>query len=110
MVNVAFAVNTDYCSGCQTCQVACREINRVPFEERWLEVRKGAPTCVDGRLRLHYSHVPELDKCIDCVEQVESPYCQEVCPSHCLFVGERDGVLACVLDSKDKWSVVFGSM
>lgn len=105
MRKVAFAVCTEFCNGCQTCQVACREINRVPFKERWLEVHRNAPKLVDDRLRLRCLHAPELDKCVNCLDQDEQPYCQQVCPSKCLLVGGYEEVMERISSSEDAWSV-----
>lgn len=100
---IGFFVNTDYCNGCQTCQVACREINRVPFDETWLSVVRGKPKRVGGALRMHFSPVPELDRCAQCLAQEEEPYCQAVCPSRCLRVGLYDDLEPLVSGSEDGW-------
>lgn len=100
---IGFFVNTDYCNGCQTCQVACREINRVPFEEQWLTVGRNKPKYVDGKLRVQYSYTPELDKCAQCLMQDEEPYCQAVCTGRCLKVGLFSDIEPLVSESKDRW-------
>ena len=102
---IGFFVNADYCNGCQACQVACREINRVPFDETWLAVLRGKPKTVGGRLRLHYSHVPALDKCAACLAEEEGPYCQAICPSKCLKVGRYEDLAPMIEHSSDAWSV-----
>lgn len=100
---IGFFVNTDYCNGCQTCQVGCREINRVPFEEQWLSVTRNHPKLVDGELRLQFSYLPELDKCANCLTEDEEPYCQAVCTGHCLRVGLCSDIEPEIARSKDRW-------
>ncbi len=72
---VGMLLNTDRCTGCYSCQSACRDINRVPFEEKWLEVVRRKPTVIDGDLRLYHLLAPALDKCAECVERENPPLC-----------------------------------
>lgn len=103
---IGFFVNTDYCNGCQACQVACREINRVPFGETWLTVIRDKPKMRGGdKLQMRFSHIPELDKCALCLKEEEEPYCQAICPSKCLKVAYYRDMAPVLADSDDRWSV-----
>ena len=106
---IVFAVSTDYCNGCQACQVACREINRVPFGDTWLTVVRGKPKNVGGSTRMRFSFVPELDKCAHCIQEEEGPYCQEICPSKCLAVGLFDRLAPTVFDSDEPWAIIMAT-
>ena len=99
---VGMLLNTDSCTGCYSCQSACRDINRVPFEEKWLEVVRRKPTVIDGDLRLYHLLAPALDKCAECVERENPPLCVKVCMANCLYVAPVEK-LTPMLKNKGQW-------
>jgi Fe-S-cluster-containing dehydrogenase component len=99
---VGMLLNTDRCTGCYSCQSACRELNRVPFEEKWLEVVRRKPNLIDGELRLYHLLAPALDKCAECVEQENPPLCVRVCMASCLYVAPVEK-LTPLLKTKGQW-------
>jgi heterodisulfide reductase subunit A len=61
------------CTGCQTCDVACKQEHGLPVGLRWTQVLPDGPREIDGRLRLRYSVK-------DC-KHYNRPPCQEACPA-----------------------------
>ncbi len=83
--SVGMLVLLDQCTGCFSCQTACRETNHFSYDEKWLEVVRREPVVVDGQLRMYHLLAPSLDKCADCVKK-GPPLCVKVCMGNCLFV------------------------
>ncbi len=99
---VGMLLNAERCTGCFSCQAACREVNHVPFEEKWLEVVRRKPVIVDGDLRLYHLLAPQLDKCAECVARENPPLCVSLCMANCLYVAPVDKLLP-LLKNKGKW-------
>ncbi len=99
---VGVLLNAERCTGCYSCQSACREANHVPLEEKWLEVVRRKPVIVDGELNLYHLLAPTLEKCAECVERQNPPLCERVCMASCLYVAPVDKLLP-LLKNKGKW-------
>lgn len=99
---VGVLLNAERCTGCYSCQSACREANQVPFEEKWLEVVRRKPVMIDGELSLYHLIAPPLDKCASCVEHENPPLCVRVCMATSLFVAPVEKLLP-MLKNKGKW-------
>lgn len=92
--NTGMLVRVDACLGCQACQVACREENGFGYDELWMEMIRRKPHKVSGELRNYHVGAPQLDKCAACAKKDHRPLCVSVCPTKCLYVGEKDALLA----------------
>ncbi len=99
---VGMLLDAERCTGCYSCQSACRDTNQVPFSERWLEVIRRKPVFVDGELRMYHLLAPELDKCAVCVQREYPPLCERVCMASCLFVAPVEK-LEPIMKKKGKW-------
>ncbi len=99
---VGMLLDAQRCTGCYSCQSACREANLVPFEEKWLEVVRRKPVIVDGELNLYHLLAPVLEKCAECVEHQTPPLCVRVCMASCLNVAPVEKLLP-LLKNKGKW-------
>ncbi|HJF61905.1 MAG TPA: hypothetical protein K8W22_00420 [Gordonibacter urolithinfaciens] len=93
MASIGMLLNTDRCTGCYSCQTACREANRFGYDEKWMEVVRRDPRPVDGRLRLYHLVAPNLDKCGACYGRDPRPLCTKVCTTGALQVGPVEGLL-----------------
>ena len=65
MASIGMLLNTDRCTGCYSCQTACREANRFGYDEKWMEVVRRDPR----------------------------PLCTKVCTTGALQVGPVEGLL-----------------
>jgi len=99
---VGVLLNAERCTGCYSCQSACREVNQVPFNEKWLEVVRRKPNIIDGELRLYHLIAPPLDKCAECVGRESPPLCERVCMASSLFVGPVEKLIP-LLKNDGKW-------
>lgn len=87
---IGMLLDLDMCTGCYTCQTACRETNHYGYDEQWMQVIRRNPYFVDGKLRMYHLVAPSLDKCGPCYRANPDPLCAKVCSSAALFVGPVD--------------------
>ncbi len=87
----AFFVNSDACSGCKTCQVACKDRYDLPPGIHWrrvIEIAAGGWQQIDGAW---VSTVVAYNLSVACHHCVE-PLCADACPSDAIWKRE-DGLV-----------------
>jgi len=75
------------------CETACREANGYGYGEQWMQVLRGKPYYVDGKLRMNHLVAPSLDKCGGCAADGSEPLCSKCCPTNALKFGLASEVL-----------------
>ena len=88
MSQYALTIGEAFCWGCQTCEVACKQENRLPDGVKLIEVREDGPRMVAGRLDFSFRVI----RCRHCAE----PPCIDACPAEAI-TRRPDGIV--VLDS-----------
>ena len=84
MARKGFYVNIDRCTGCRTCQVACKDVNDL---EVGLNFRRVATFEVGSYPNARMYHLPM--GCNHC----NTPACTAVCPTGAMYVDEEDGTV-----------------
>jgi len=84
MVELSLLINTDLCFGCQTCEIACKQENRLGTGPRWIHVIEVGPEKIGGVLKLGYRPM----RCLHC----SNPPCKEVCPTEAISK-RKDGIV-----------------
>lgn len=84
---IALLLDLDDCTGCFSCEAACRETHRYPYDEDWMRCERREPFLVDGALRQYHLVAPVLDKCAACYEANPNPLCVSGCPTRALKIG-----------------------
>ena len=51
---IAMLLDLDDCTGCFSCEAACRETHRYGYEEDWMRTVRRDPFLVDGKLRQYH--------------------------------------------------------
>lgn len=82
----------EYCTGCQTCCVACRQENGYDENGWGITITEHTYKRPDGRVQVDYLPFP-TKLCTLCAERIESgfdtkPSCVKHCPSACIAYGE----------------------
>lgn len=84
MTKLGFYVNMEVCTGCRTCQVTCKEKNRLPIGE----VFRHVATYETGEYP-HPGHFHYSGSCNHC----ENPACVENCPTGAMYIDSKDGTV-----------------
>lgn len=87
MTRLALVIDEDYCWGCRTCEVACKQENLTPYGIKLLAIRGEVPREADGRLNMIFRALV----CRHC----DDPPCLEACPAGAI-AQRPDGIV--VLD------------
>lgn len=95
MAEISLAVDLDSCTGCFACQNACKMVNDLDVDVKWLRVTPDSckPEEVNGKLYMDRFPVPvSLDACKACPDRVGGavPLCAKVCMGKALFVGDPE--------------------
>ena len=110
---LAFFFDASSCSGCKTCQVACKDKNDLPLGIRWRRVYEvsGGDWTREGE-----AWVPEICSwhvslaCNHCVE----PICMKVCPNQAISKDDRGVVRIdpgkCMGCHYCEWSCPYGAL
>lgn len=72
MSQVNLLVDPEYCTGCHSCEVACKAQNNLPGGYNWINVCQIGPREIGGKLKTEYIPV----RCRHCAQ----PPCIDSCP------------------------------
>ena len=101
MTRRGILINYDYCTGCHSCEVACRVEHGYPDDQGGVIVRQIGPWeyATD---RYQYSFMPiiteQCDQCRGRIEQDKDPMCVHHCQSFVMKYGDVDELSDSVSD------------
>lgn len=108
----ALLVNYEYCTGCHSCEVACKKILDLPKGEFGIKVAEVGPfQYSDGSLKdtWEWTYQPVVTQaCNLCEERTavgKMPMCVQHCQAWCLYYGEAEDLVK-KMDGKTRWSLV----
>jgi len=78
-MNLAFHVDTRYCTGCKTCQLACKDKNELPVGQLWRRVYEVSEGGWEPRGKAWLHSVTAYNISISC-NHCQKCICEEVCP------------------------------
>ena len=84
MMEYALIVNTRDCTGCNACEVACKQEHNLPVGPRWIRVYSDKPQEIEGKPQLRYI----VTHCMHC----SHPPCKDACPVEAISKRE-DGIV-----------------
>lgn len=94
-------INYDYCTGCHSCEMACRVEHGYSDDQGGIVVNQVGPWEYEQD-RFQYSFVPAItDQCDMCAERLEvgkDPSCIHHCQAFVMKYGEAEGLLDAVDD------------
>lgn len=79
-------IDYEYCSGCQSCEVTCKEEHNYPVGKWGIKVLEEGPWEIeDGSGVFNYNYIPvPTDLCDLCAERVSATGKEPMCVHHCL--------------------------
>ena len=80
----ALIVDTEDCSGCSACEVACKQEHNLPVGPRWIRVYPGSPRDIEDKPQLRYM----VAHCTHC----SCPPCKDACKVGAI-VRREDGIV-----------------
>lgn len=87
----ALMIDYEYCTGCHTCEVACRKSLGLNSGQFGIHILKDGPRQIEGtkKWELNYLPVPTslCDLCAERSGKGMDASCAHHCPTHCLVVG-----------------------
>ena len=109
-------INYDYCTGCHSCEVACKKELGLPEGEFGIKLTETGPweyaAEPAGPGRWEWTWLPVLTKACDLCEGRTSkgkmPMCVQHCQAWCMYYGEV-GELAAKMDGRTRWALMVPS-
>ena len=109
----AILINLDYCTGCHSCEVACKKELGVPKGEFGIKVTEVGPfqyserEAVKGKWEWTYSPVitNACDMCVARTEIGKMPMCVQHCQAWCMYYGEISDLVT-KMDNKNRWALL----
>lgn len=88
MTNYAMIIDYKYCTGCHTCEVACRKEKRLPVDEWGIKLAEQGPVELGGSWMWNYIPIPSrlCDLCEERLGRGEKPACVHHCLAQCMQV------------------------
>ena len=83
-------IDYEYCTNCQSCEVACKEEHKIPVGQWGIRVLTDGPwECSDGKFNLYYIPFPTrlCDLCAERTAKGKQPSCVHHCLAGCMQYG-----------------------
>ena len=91
--NYGILINYDYCTGCHTCEIACKKEHNLAEGQWGIKVMQDGPRKIDDE-RWEYTYIPLpttlCDLCADRVEEGRLPTCVHHCQARVMYFDTFD--------------------
>ena len=86
MAKLAMLIDYKYCTGCHTCEVACRKEKGLPNDEWGIRLADEGPVKIQGKWMWNYVPIPSdaCDMCVERIGQGKKPACVHHCLGQCM--------------------------
>lgn len=106
-------INYDFCTGCHSCEVACKKHLKLPKDKFGIKISELGPYEYEGKEvpkdKWEWTFSPSLSKacnmCTDRVVKGKMPMCVQHCQAWCMYYGEVED-LAKKMDGKTRWALL----
>lgn len=93
MTQHALLVDYEYCTGCHSCEIACRNEKQLPLGQHGIKLTEVGPFELNNK-KIEWNYLPMTtslcDLCADRVARKEEPSCVHHCLASCLKYGTLD--------------------
>lgn len=94
----ALLIDYEWCSGCHTCEVACRKALGLGAGQFGIKLLQDGPRQLPDSKKWEYNYLPMPTSLCDLCAEREAigklPSCVHHCPTHAILVGEVDEMAA----------------
>ena len=107
-------INYDYCTGCHSCEVACKKELGLPKGEFGIKLTETGPyeysekEGSSSKERWEWTWLPVVTKACDmCAERTEAgkmPMCVQHCQAWCMYYGEAEDLVK-KMDGGSRWAL-----
>ena len=111
MATYGLMIDNEYCTGCHSCEVACKKRLGLPEGEFGIRLTETGPWEYAGKSgedRWEWSWVPVLTKACDlCADRTDAgkmPMCVQHCQAWCMYYGEADELVR-KMDGETRWAL-----
>ena len=103
MEKSALIIDYKYCTGCQTCVVACRKEKDLPVDQWGIKLSEQGPMKLGNKWNWNYVPIPTslCDLCEDRIDKGLKPACAHHCLAQCMEVVPLSEVSAVLADMGD---------
>ena len=105
-------INTEYCTGCHSCEVACKKELGLAEGEYGIKLTETGPWKYGtggAKGQWEWTWTPVITKACDMCEarvaKGKMPMCVQHCQAWCMYTGEIDE-LAKKIDGKTRWALL----
>lgn len=107
-------INYDYCTGCHSCEVACKKQLGLPKGEFGIKLSETGPYEYSSRENQapkdvwEWTWLPVITKaCTMCADRTEAgkmPMCVQHCQAWCMYYGEAEDLVK-KMDGASRWAL-----
>lgn len=103
----AMVIDYKYCTGCHSCEVACRKEKSLPLEEWGIELSEQGPVQLQGKWMWNYVPIPSdaCDLCEGRIAEGKKPSCVHHCLAACMEVVDIEDISGILLEKGDSVAV-----
>ncbi len=110
MTQYGILIDNEYCTGCHTCEVACKNELDLPLGQWGVKILELGPWKLEDGKHWEYRYIPVLTSCCNlCEKRVaegKKPSCVHHCLAQCMEFGTVEE-LADKLEEKGKMASIF---
>jgi Fe-S-cluster-containing dehydrogenase component len=109
MTQFGLMIDNEYCTGCHSCEVSCKNEHDLPLGQWGIKVLELGPWKLPDGKKWEYRYVPVLtslcDLCSDRINKGEKPACVLHCLASCMEYGSMEE-LAQKMEAKGKKAMI----
>ena len=93
----ALMIDYEFCTGCHSCEVACKKALELPTGQWGIKILQDGPRQLEnGKWEYNYLPMPTslCDLCAERLAEGKDPNCVHHCPAHCMAFGPVEEIAA----------------
>lgn len=110
MSKYALIIDYKYCTGCHSCEIACRKEKALPLDQWGIKLTEQGPMRLDGgKVMWNFVPVPSdlCDVCADRIEEGRRPSCVVACLGACMVAVPLEDIPSAVANKQNNRVAVY---